>query len=190
MFTIYYLIAIFAVYNLFGITLVNITCLQNYKIDMIQRIQSVYLLLASLILSVTFFFPIAEFIGEKDSLIFYVYKVVSLVPGSTNIYDLMFIMPLLAIVSLTILFSIVTIFMYKNRLGQLKIIRFLMLMIAVMVGVIFLYYYDILEAASGAVPNFVQVGTFAPLVSLVLFYLAYKGVMKDERIIRSADRLR
>lgn len=157
---------------------------------MIQRIQSVYLFLASLILSLTFFFPVAKFIGEKDSLILYVFKVVSLVPDSTNIYDLMFIMPLLAIVSLTILFSLVTIFMHKNRLGQIKIIRFLMLMIAVMIAVIFLYYYDILEAASGAVPNFVQVGAFAPLVSLILLYLAYKGVMKDEKLIKSADRLR
>lgn len=157
---------------------------------MIQRIQSVYLFLASLILSLTFFFPVAKFIGEKDSLILYVFKVVSLVPDSINIYDLMFIMPLLAIVSLTILFSLVTIFMHKNRLGQIKIIRFLMLMIAVMIGVIFLYYYDILEATSGAVPNFVQVGAFAPLVSLILLYLAYKGVMKDEKLIKSADRLR
>jgi len=157
---------------------------------MIQRIQSVYLLLASLVLSVTFFFPIAEFIGEKDSLILYVFKVVSLVPDSANVYDLMFIMPLLAIVSVTILFAIGTIFMFKNRHGQLKIIRFLMLMIAVMIGVIFLYYYDILEAASGAVPNFIQIGAFAPLVSLVLLFLAYKGVMKDDKLIRSADRLR
>lgn len=157
---------------------------------MIQRIQSVYLFLASLILSISFFFPIAEFIGVKDSLVLYVYKVVSLVPGSTNIYDLMFVMPLLAMVSLVVVFSFVTIFLYKNLSGQLKIIRFLMLLIAVMIGVIFLYYYDILELASGAMPNFVQVGAFAPLLSLIFLFLAYKGVLKDLKKIRSADRLR
>lgn len=157
---------------------------------MIQRIQSVYLFLASLVLILTFFFPIAEFIGIKDSLILYIFKVESLVPGSENIYDLMFVMPLLAIVSLVILFSLATIFMYKNRHGQLKVIRFLMLLIAAMIGVVFLYYYDILEVASGAVPNFVQVGAFAPLLSLVFLFLAYKGVMKDDKLIRSADRLR
>jgi len=157
---------------------------------MIQRIQSVYLLLASLVLSVTFFFPIAEFIGEKDSLILYVFKVVSLVPDSANVYDLMFIMPLLGIVSGTILFSFITIFMFKNRHGQLKIIRFMMLLIAIMIGLTFLYYYDILESASGAIPNFVQIGAFAPLISLIFLFLAYKGVLKDEKLIRSADRLR
>ena len=157
---------------------------------MIQRIQSVYLFFASLILGVTFFFPIAEFIGVKDSLVLYVYKVVSLVPGSSNVYDLMFIMPLLAIVSLVIVFSFATIFMYKNRHGQLKVIRFLMFMIAAMIGIIFLYYYDILETASEAIPNFIQVGAFAPLISLVFLFLAYRGVMKDDKLIRSADRLR
>jgi len=157
---------------------------------MIQRIQSVYLFLAALLLGLTFIFPIAEFIGDKDSLLLYVYKVVSLVPGSPNVYDIMFILPLLAIVSLAILFSVGTIFMYKNRSGQMKIIRFLMLLIAVMIAVIFLYYYEILETASGAIPNFVQVGAFAPLLSFILLFLAYKGVMKDEKLIRSADRLR
>lgn len=157
---------------------------------MIQRIQSVYLFLAALVLSLTFFFPIAEFIGIKDSLVLYIFKVVSLVPGSENVYDLMFVMPLLAIVSLVILFSLGTIFMYKNRHGQLKIIRFLMLLIAVLIAAVFLYYTDILEEASSAVPDFIQIGAFAPLLSLVFLFLAYKGVTKDEKLIRSADRLR
>lgn len=157
---------------------------------MIQRIQSVFLFLAALVLSLTFFFPIAEFIGEKDSLILYIFKVVSLVPDSSNIYDLMFVMPLLGIVVAVILLSLVTIFMFKNRNAQLKIIRLLMLLIASMIGIIFLYFYDILEVASGAVPNFVQIGAFAPLVSLVLLYIAYRGVLKDDKLIKSADRLR
>jgi hypothetical protein len=157
---------------------------------MIQRIQSVYLLLASLLLSVTFFFPIAEFIGEKDSLVLYIFKVVSLVPDSQNVYDIMFVMPLLGIVVAVILLSLITIFMFKNRNGQLKIIRLLMLLIVIMIGVIFLYFYDILETASGAIPDFVQVGAFAPLLSLVFLFLAYRGVIKDVKLIRSADRLR
>lgn len=157
---------------------------------MIQRIQSVFLLLASISLALTFFFPMAEFIGMEDSLMLYVYKVQSLVPGSSNVYDIWFIMPLLAIVSLVIIFSLVTIFMYKNRIGQLKVIRFMMFLIAAMIGIVFLYYYDILATASGAEPNFIQVGAFAPLASLVFLYLAYRGVVKDEKLIRSADRLR
>lgn len=157
---------------------------------MIQRIQSVFLFLSALVLGLTFFFPIAEFIGEKDSLILYVFKVVSLVPDSNNVYDLMFVMPLLGIVVAVILLSIVTIFMFKNRNAQLKIIRLLMLLIASMIGIIFLYFYDILEVASGAVPNFVQIGAFAPLVSLIFLYLAYRGVLKDDKLIKSADRLR
>ena len=111
-------------------------------------------------------------------------------PGSENVYDLMFVMPLLAIVSLVILFSLGTIFMYKNRHGQLKIISFLMLLIAVLIAAVFLYYTDILEEASSAVPDFIQIGAFAPLLSLVFLFLAYKGVTKDEKLIRSADRLR
>lgn len=157
---------------------------------MIQRIQSVFLLLASISLALTFFFPMAEFIGVKDSLVLYVYKVQSLVPSSANVYDIWFVMPLLAIVSLVMVFSLITIFMYKNRMGQLKVIRFMMFLIAAMIGIVFLYYYDILATTSGAEPNFIQIGAFAPLLSMVFLYLAYRGVMKDEKLVRSADRLR
>ncbi|NOY50942.1 MAG: DUF4293 domain-containing protein [Chlorobi bacterium] len=157
---------------------------------MIQRIQSVFLLLAAVSLTLMFFFPIAEFIGMKDSLILYIFKVQSLVPASTNVYDIWFVMPLLAIVSLVVIFSLLTIFMYKNRMGQIKVIRFLMLLIAALIGLVFLYYYDILAADSGSEPDFIQIGAFAPLASLVFLFLANKGVIKDEKLIKSADRLR
>ncbi len=157
---------------------------------MLQRIQSVFLLLAAISLSLMFFFPIAEFIGIKDSLILYIFKVQSLVPASTNVYDIWFVMPLLAVVSLVVIFSLLTIFMYKNRMGQIKVIRFLMLLIAALIGLVFLYYYDILAADSGSEPDFIQIGAFAPLASLVFLFLANKGVVKDEKLIKSADRLR
>ena len=157
---------------------------------MIQRIQSVFLFLTALVLGLNFFFPIAEFIGTNDSLVLYAFKAESLVPGSQNVYDIWFTMPLLAIISIVIIFSIATIFMYKNRLGQIKIIRFLMLLIVVLVAVIFLYYENILSTASGAEADFIQIGAFSPLVAMILLFLANRGVVKDEKLVRSADRLR
>jgi hypothetical protein len=182
-----YYLKIFSLWRLFVIfALLN----EEKFINMLQRIQSVFLFLAAISLSLTFFFPMAEFIGAKDSLVLYVYGIQSLVPGTSNVYDLMFIMPLLSIVSLVIVFSLITIFMYKNRMGQIKVIRFLMFLIAAMIGLVFLYYYDILADASGAEPNFIQVGAFAPLLSLILLYLASRAIVKDEKLVRSADRLR
>lgn len=157
---------------------------------MIQRIQSIFLFLTALVLGLNFIFPIAEFIGTNDSLVLYAFKAESLVPGSENVYDIWFTMPLLAIISIVIIFSIATIFMYKNRLGQIKIIRFLMLLIVVLVAVIFLYYENILSNASGAEADFIQIGAFSPLVAMVLLFLANRGVIKDEKLVRSADRLR
>ncbi len=75
-------------------------------------------------------------------------------------------------------------------MGQIKVIRFLMLLIAALIGLVFLYYYDILAADSGSEPDFIQIGAFAPLASLVFLFLANKGVVKDEKLIKSADRLR
>jgi hypothetical protein len=71
---------------------------------MIQRIQSVYLLLAVLSLGAMFFFPLASFIGgDKDQLIYFVYELISKVPDSIPSVPFYFVYPILGITILTIL---------------------------------------------------------------------------------------
>ena len=53
-------------------------------------------------------------------------------------------------------------------------------------------YADLLAAGMGGERPEVawQVGAFAPLASLVFFFLAQRAIKKDEALVRAADRLR
>lgn len=157
---------------------------------MIQRIQSVYLLLVVVSLAAMFFFPLASFIGgEKDQLVLFIYQLVSEVPDSQPDVPSYFIYPNLALVSLSIVISFVSIFLFKNRKRQMILVRLVLLLILGLIGAFFFYYAVTLEEISGIAANY-EIGSYMPLIAFVFLVLAYRGIMNDEKLIRSADRLR
>ncbi|MBC8319756.1 MAG: DUF4293 domain-containing protein [Bacteroidetes bacterium] len=170
---------------------------------MIQRKQSVFLFIAAALLFITYFVPLSSFIGEKDSLVLYIYKIESLVPGFSSPFSPYFILPILSLVSLIVVMSIVTIFMYKNRRLQLIFVRFMLLLLLIYIGLYFFYYIDILENQTGGFANYeysisipgiaLQIPTIVfliPLVSALLLFMAARGIRNDEKLVRSTDRLR
>lgn len=170
---------------------------------MIQRKQSIFLFLAAALLSLTYFAPLSTFIGESDSLVLFIYKVASLVPGSSSPTSPYFVLPLLTLVTLIVMLSILSIFLYKNRKIQLLLVRFMLLLLLVYIGVYFFYYVDVLEDISGSIATYeyavsipetgIQIPTvifLIPVVSAILLLLASRGIISDEKLIRSTDRLR
>lgn len=156
---------------------------------MIQRKQSIFLLLAAIALGLLHYFPLATFIGDKDSLVLYVFKVISLVPDHVPALPEYFIFPLLIINALIIVLTLVTIFLFKNRMSQLNLLRISLILLMIMIGGFFFYYVNILEKASGGLTAY-DIGAYMPLVAFVFYILAYRGIMSDEKLVRSADRLR
>ncbi len=170
---------------------------------MIQRKQSIFLLLAGMLMMVTFFVPLASFIGESNSYVLYIYQVVSMVPGMETGLSPYFILPLLTIVSLLVLFSFVTIFLYKKRRSQLLLVRFMLLLVLVYFGLYFFHYMDVLENMSGGYASYeygisipgslIQIPTVVfiiPLVTALLLFMASRGILNDEKLVNSMDRLR
>lgn len=152
---------------------------------------------------VTFFVPLATFIGESNSLVLYLYKVEGLVPGIETGLSPYFILPLMTIVALIIIFSVVTIFLYKKRRGQLILVRFMLLLDLTYFGLYFFHYIDTLEQLTGGLASYsygidipgsgIQIPTVVfviPLVTALLLFMAANGIRSDEKLIRSADRLR
>ena len=157
---------------------------------MIQRIQTVYLSLAVAALAAMFYFPLASFIGgPNDQLIYYMYSVVSKMPDSTTDLPVYFIYPIFGLAVLTIILSLTAIFLFKNRMGQLKLVRGGIILILIMIAVFFFYAAPLLEAASGTIAEY-EIGSYMPVLAFVFLILAYRGIMADEKLIRSADRLR
>jgi amino acid transporter len=156
---------------------------------MIQRKQTIFLLLVIIASAISFFFPLAEFIGVKDSIILFVQKAHSLVPDSPFNQNGYFSLPLLSATGFVILFSLIAIFSYKNRKSQLQVIKVCILVEIIMIGLFFFYYVSSLEKLTGGTAEY-KTAVFMPLISLVFLVLAYRGVLQDEKLIRSADRLR
>ncbi len=170
---------------------------------MIQRRQTVYLFLTAALLVITYFVPLGTFIGEKDSLVLYIYKIESLVPGLGMPFEPYFILPLFALLSLIIAVSLIAIFVYKNRRVQLLLVRFMLLLLLSYIGIYFFYYLDVLEAKSGglayyeyglAIPStsiiIPTIIFILPVIAAALLFMASHGIIRDEKLIRSADRLR
>lgn len=157
---------------------------------MIQRIQSVYLLLVVVSLGAMFFFPLASFIGgDKDQLILHIYQLVSEVPDSQPDVPIYFIYPNLVLASLSLIISLLSIFLFKNRKKQMIMVRLVVILILGLIGTFFFYYAVKLEEISGIAANY-EIGSYMPLIAFVFLVLAYRGIMNDEKLIRSADRLR
>lgn len=157
---------------------------------MLQRIQSIYLLLSAIVSSVFFFVPISN-ITLNDS--FFTIKAggVYYLDGENYLFD----SPLLALSSVLlfhILLSLVTIFQFKNRKLQLTLSNLNLVLVLVGMALVFFYSDTLPEKpidGSQAVISY-SFGGLLPLLSFVLIFLAKKAITKDEALVRSADRLR
>jgi hypothetical protein len=138
---------------------------------MLQRIQSVWLLLAAAFDAITFRFPFYSGDWIKDKFL----AVVDLNAQTT---------PWITILSvLTGALALVTIFMYHNRKMQLRLVY---LGIFLSASLITIYFLELKNFIGGNIAIW-AVFYFAILIS---FIMAAKGILTDTRLIKSLDRLR
>lgn len=158
---------------------------------MIQRVQSIYLLLASIALIVLFFLPVASFLSEISYSHLYVTHLKPLTPGAEPIVNSKKIMPLGILVGITALISFLTIFMYKRRTVQSKIVRILILFVVVILGLIFFAYGPMISRLTNSEAEYTNgYGLYLILLAFIMLFLANRGIVRDEKLVRSADRLR
>lgn len=158
---------------------------------MIQRIQTVFLLLAFLASIALFFFPLAGIYSPIHTYQFYVYELRNMVPGENSMFSFMTTLPLLLSNILVATLSLTAVFLYKNRATQAKIVRFAIFIDVILIALIFFIYANIIEKNLGASPDYLdEAGIYFPLIALIFLILANRFIVKDERLVRSADRLR
>lgn len=155
---------------------------------MLQRIQSIYLLFAGLVLLALFFFPLAHnvYIDDKPSSIMVtgIYQDVNGVKQHTQSF-----VALSVITGIVALVPLVIIFLYKNRKQQIALCYSAML---VLIGYSF-WMAQTVKSAAGSITldtHTMGIGLFLTSLSIVLIILAKKNIQKDEKLVRSADRLR
>lgn len=152
---------------------------------MIQRIQSLYLLGSFILIGIMFFFPLAELKAVGQTYEFLYRGIPAIAEGAPAIF---IAYPVAILLSVIALVSLITIFLFKKRMIQIRLTIFNMVC---MLGAMGLIYYSINSQASelNAIANYSIINAF-PLVALILSYLALRGIGKDEAMIRSMDRIR
>ncbi len=157
---------------------------------MIQRIQSVWLFLASVTIFALFLFPYLQFsdvMGMGKAL--YVKGAYHGVEGLA-VREEFFILQTIAAVLLGF-FPLYIIFKFRDRKLQLQLI-------VVQIILVVLFGFWLYTAASTALTEARQflsarnigVGFFLLPISLVFLFMAMGGIRRDEKMVRSADRLR
>ncbi len=83
--------------------------------------------------------------------------------------------------------SFVTIFMFKNRLRQLGLGRLNILINFILLGVL---VYHSLNISGETLVSEKGIGLFIPVLAIVCLVLANNAIKKDEELVKSVDRLR
>ena len=154
---------------------------------MIQRIQTVYLLIAEMLIAALFFVPFAEIAGKEGSRYrFDINGIFTLgVPNSEMIYGSL---PLVILWALSMILILVTIFVFKNRILQMRISSINIFLMLSLSGLIYYYGWSGAKILTG-VYSF-NIYLVFPLIAAVLIYLAKRAINKDELLVRSIDRIR
>lgn len=155
---------------------------------MIQRIQSVYLSL-TIFLSLLFLKGgFLTFIGNSGSVIKVTLGGIMKYTGEMSSVTEQSVMPFKVFIYAVIITSLLTIFLYKKRSVQLKV-ALVNIALAASLLLVFLYCsYSIISNNDAAlVPGWKMV---IPIIILVINILAYRGIRKDDRLVKSYDRLR
>jgi len=169
--------------------LCNFAC--SKSAEMIQRIQSVFLLLAAAALVAMFFTSISVHTFRGLEVPFVLLERVSAEQISAGM--MINIWPLMSGVILLILLSLISIFLFKNRPLQMRMVMISALLnILLIIGVFWMANALSSRLDPEAIDHQVayQFGAYLPVVSLLFFILAHRGIKKDEKMVRAASRLR
>ena len=151
---------------------------------MLQRIQTIYLVLALILTAVCLSMPLGTLVSEAtmdgDTVL------LNLWMATQNGVDYS-VWPLFAVLLLTCPIAVFAIFAYKQRKLQMKLC--VANVVLILIWVALLAFFAFLQPADGTVYH-PSVFAFFPLVALVFYLLARKGIKHDEKLIRDMDRLR
>ncbi len=150
---------------------------------MIQRIQSIWLLLAALTIISLLFVPVSSAIIDNIQYTLYGTGLTEKGPEINNTY---INQPLVASVILAGLISLANIFNFRNRKLQIRIAS---LNILLTLGLSF-WLSHLMKTATNLKNLDIEAGLFFPIVAIIFTLLAIRGIKQDEKLIKSADRLR
>ncbi|OIQ29555.1 MAG: hypothetical protein BM564_04910 [Bacteroidetes bacterium MedPE-SWsnd-G2] len=136
---------------------------------MLQRIQTIYLLIAALV-SGGLIFVLPLWTSAEGTEVF----------AKDDVW-------ILAGFMASAVLSVITIFNFKNRQTQFVLGRLNIILNFILLGV---FVYQSLTLSGEAAASEKGIGLLVPVFSIVFLALANKAIKKDEALVKSVDRLR
>lgn len=150
---------------------------------MLQRIQSVYLLLASICMVVSLLTHLAVFsIGGEivnfEAMGFYLNE--EIIFSTWGLF---------IIGNISAVMSVLIVFLYKKRMLQIRLASMNVFMILGYYGLIAFYIFKRNPEVESVFQN-IGIGMITPFIALILTYLAIRKIGADEALIRSLNIIR
>jgi Domain of unknown function (DUF4293) len=143
---------------------------------MIQRVQTIFLLLSVLLSVLLLYLP--------------VYELQSLAANTSEINRFRISSSaILTIINGGVgVFCLIGIFLFKNRNLQVRICNLSLLLTCVLIGLLF-FVADTMSSGMNQKVHYLY-GSYFPLIQILFIFLASRYIKRDEELVRSADRLR
>ena len=149
---------------------------------MIQRIQSVYLLVVSILMVICMCNPVGSIIASTNEISEFGNLFITL-PDGTKDYAPWALFVILLVVAVL---AFVTIFLFKKRMLQIRLTIFS--------SVVLIGYYLVMAALifmTAEETSFTPSWTIClPFIGIILNWLAIRGIGADEALVKAYDRLR
>ncbi len=150
---------------------------------MIQRIQTLYMLVAVIVTSVCLCIPVGAIEPQGMGVWPQVYNL-WVDAGDACYYG---VWPLFALQLLSIPCAIAAIFLYRQRKLQAKVCLLCVALLLLWYVCYFAYVYGLYSDLG---TFHIRFGACLPIVAVILYLMARRAILADERLVRSADRIR
>ena len=155
---------------------------------MIQRIQTLWLFLAAALCAVSVFMPLAHFAAGTETYAFGAYWL------KNAAGEIVFRPPLYValLLDMACVLPLITIFLYNRRMLQFRlcVVEIVLLAGAQIIMLIYCFLADRMFSEMDFYAVSLRVTAFLPVAAVLFSWLAARGIMRDEIMVRSLDRIR
>ncbi|MFC2113693.1 DUF4293 domain-containing protein [Bacteroidota bacterium] len=152
---------------------------------MIQRIQTLFLLGAVVCLAMMLFLPLAEILTDTGISYTALGRGLQKEDGELILST----WPVFILILITAIMLTLNIFFYKNRKLQIRFCVYGIILGFGMIGLLY-YFWVVIFRQLEVDTYWIRIPVVFPVVAIILTYLAFRGIRRDEILIRSIDKIR
>lgn len=155
---------------------------------MIQRIQTLYMFLGFATAVVLFFLPLVGFnLQGEEAVEYQLLTFESIRPLGISMQSLL--MPVIMNTAVALLL-LINIFLYKSRKIQKRLLLMAMVLNLATLGGSFFVADQITSLKEVTSEASYKLGIYAPLLIMMFIVFANRGIRKDDKLMKSSERLR